>query len=339
MTFAITHSGTADEGDDYTVGTLTIAAGQTVGMMDPRLEVVDDTVSEGEETIELTLTAAGYEEASCTIRLEDDETATPAISGLNPTSGPVGTSVTISGSNFGVSEGTSRVGFAGTEATPTSWSDTSIVAPVPEGATSGNVVVTVGSQASNGVFFTVTASPGVTVAPAELTIPEGETRDYTVVLDTQPSASVTVTVWEPIDDRFTAEPTQLIFSSSSWDTPKTVTVTAPEDDNTLNESHTLVHSVSSTDGNYNGVRVDGIALTAEDNDAAAEPGVSMDPGRADDSRGRDARLHGGAGHAAVGFGDGDGLGTDRRSLHGRAHAADFQQLELGHAEDGDGDGA
>ena len=106
MTFTITHSGTADEGDDYTVGTLMIEAGERTGKMDPRLEVVDDTVSEGEETIELTVTAAGYEEASCTIRLEDDE---PAISGLAPAAGPVGTSVVITGANFGAAQGTSTV--------------------------------------------------------------------------------------------------------------------------------------------------------------------------------------------------------------------------------------
>ena len=46
-------------------------------------------------------------------------------------SGTAGTSVTITGTNFGVSEGTSTVEFAGTEAEPSSWSETSIVAPAP----------------------------------------------------------------------------------------------------------------------------------------------------------------------------------------------------------------
>ena len=233
LTFAITHSGTATHETDYTVGTLTIEAGRTFGTMDPQLRVVDDSLSEGEETIELTLTASGYEEARCTITLEDDETPTPAISGLNPTSGAVGTPVVITGSNFRASRrGPRTVAFNGTTAATTSWSDTSITATVPEGAATGEVVVTVGGTASNGVSFTVTAPPGVTVSPDELTIPEGETREYTVVLDTQPSSSVTVTVWEPIDDRFTADPTRLVFGRTTWDTPKPVTVTAPEDDNT-----------------------------------------------------------------------------------------------------------
>src|SRR5206468_4647003 len=94
----------------------------------------------------------------------------PSITSLNPTSGLVGTSVTITGANFGASQGKSTVTFKGIGAKPTSWSATSIVVPVPTGATTGNVVVTVGGVASNGVSFTVqsdTTPPVVTVtAPA-----------------------------------------------------------------------------------------------------------------------------------------------------------------------------
>ena len=48
-------------------------------------------------------------------------------------------------------------------ATPTNWSATSIAVPVPSGATTGNVTVTVAGQTSNAVLFTVTA-PTITVA-------------------------------------------------------------------------------------------------------------------------------------------------------------------------------
>jgi hypothetical protein len=82
-------------------------------------------------------------------------TPTPSITTLSPTSGTVGTSVTITGTNFGGSQGSSTVKFNGTSATPTSWSATSIKAKVPTGATTGNVVVTVSGVASNGVKFTV----------------------------------------------------------------------------------------------------------------------------------------------------------------------------------------
>src|SRR5262249_32609235 len=75
------------------------------------------------------------------------------------------TSVTITGTNFGSTQGTSTVKFNGTTATPTSWSATSIVAPVPSGATTGNVVVTVSGLASNGKAFTLNRPPTLTPVP------------------------------------------------------------------------------------------------------------------------------------------------------------------------------
>jgi len=74
--------------------------------------------------------------------------------------------VTITGTNFGTTQGTSTVKFNGATATATSWSATTIVTAVPSGATTGNVTVTVGGQNSNGVTFTVTVSTiSVTLTP------------------------------------------------------------------------------------------------------------------------------------------------------------------------------
>jgi hypothetical protein len=78
----------------------------------------------------------------------------PTISNLSSTAGPAGISVTINGSNFGTTQGSSTVTFNGTIANVT-WGPTAISTTVPLGATSGNVVVTVGGQASNGVPFIV----------------------------------------------------------------------------------------------------------------------------------------------------------------------------------------
>ena len=87
---------------------------------------------------------------------------TPTINTLSPSSGPVGTSVTINGVNFGSSQGSSTVTFNGMAATPTAWSATAIGVAVPTGATTGNVVVTVGGTASSGVPFTVYPIPSIT---------------------------------------------------------------------------------------------------------------------------------------------------------------------------------
>lgn len=82
-------------------------------------------------------------------------TPPPSISNVSPGSGLAGTAVTISGTNFGATQGTSTITFNGLAATPTSWSDTSISVPAPTGVTTGPVVVTARGSASNGVTFTV----------------------------------------------------------------------------------------------------------------------------------------------------------------------------------------
>jgi hypothetical protein len=83
----------------------------------------------------------------------------PIITSLSPSSGSVGTQVTISGSNFGATQGTSTATFNGVQTSPSSWNNSTIVAPVPTGALTGAVVVSVNGLASNGMTFTVTG-PG-----------------------------------------------------------------------------------------------------------------------------------------------------------------------------------
>lgn len=111
----------------------------------------------------------------------------PNISSLSPAAGPVGRSVTINGSNFGTSQGSNTVKFNGVTATPTRWSATGIDAPVPVSATTGAVVVTVGTLTSNGPTFTV--GPTGTIAG---TILRGS--DGTAISGAQVTASQAGTV-------------------------------------------------------------------------------------------------------------------------------------------------
>ena len=77
----------------------------------------------------------------------------PTISGVSPASGTIGTSVTVTGNNFGSSQGSSTIQFNGAVATSiTTWTNTQIVAAVPSNATTGPVLVTVGSIPSNNNF-------------------------------------------------------------------------------------------------------------------------------------------------------------------------------------------
>jgi hypothetical protein len=84
----------------------------------------------------------------------------PSITSLNRNYGAKSAVVNITGMNFGATQGSSTITFNGTLATSTSyltisWSDTLIEVAVPEAATTGNLVVTVGGLASNGIPFTI----------------------------------------------------------------------------------------------------------------------------------------------------------------------------------------
>jgi hypothetical protein len=87
----------------------------------------------------------------------------PTITSISPTSGPAGTLVTINGSNFGATQGSSFVSFGTTQASINSWSDTQIIAVAPSGL-SGTVPVTVTTTAgtSNGINFNF-AVPSITI--------------------------------------------------------------------------------------------------------------------------------------------------------------------------------
>lgn len=81
---------------------------------------------------------------------------TPAITSLSPTSGRVGSQVTIAGISFGSTQGSSAVMFGGVVAPVGSWTLNNITVTVPGGAATGNVVVSVGGLNSNSMPFTVT---------------------------------------------------------------------------------------------------------------------------------------------------------------------------------------
>jgi len=79
----------------------------------------------------------------------------PTIIQDSPAQASVGTPIKISGTSFGDQQGSSTVTFNSIAATPTSWSNTSITAPVPVGAADGALVVTVNGFQTNGVSFPI----------------------------------------------------------------------------------------------------------------------------------------------------------------------------------------
>jgi len=79
--------------------------------------------------------------------------AVPTLTAINPASGPIGTSVTLTGTNLG---GATSVSFNGTtQTTIANNTGTSLTVVVPNGATTGSVTVTTPNGTSNGLTFMV----------------------------------------------------------------------------------------------------------------------------------------------------------------------------------------
>jgi gliding motility-associated-like protein len=84
----------------------------------------------------------------------------PTITSFTPTSGPIATTVTITGTNFDLVPANNIVKFNGTTAaTPTGVTATNLTVVVPAGATTGTITVTVGvNTATSAMNFTVLAT-------------------------------------------------------------------------------------------------------------------------------------------------------------------------------------
>jgi gliding motility-associated-like protein len=107
----------------------------------------------------------------------------PTIISFTPSSGPVGTTVTITGTNFSTTPANNTVQFNGTTAVASASTATSITTTVPAGATTGKITVTVGGNtATSATNFTVTI-PGTitfTTQPVDRIVCAGATTTFSL---------------------------------------------------------------------------------------------------------------------------------------------------------------
>ena len=126
-------------------------------------------------------------------------------------------------------------------------------------------------------------SVGVAVSERTLTVPEGGQATYTVVLDAQPSATVTVRPLVSGDGDVTVSPATLRFNAASWDTPQTVTVRAREDGDSTDDAATVSHTVEGAAG----LAARDVEVTVRDNDQASTGiALTVSPEAVDEQRGR-----------------------------------------------------
>ncbi len=150
-----------------------------------------------------------------------------------------------------------------------------------------------------GVAVTVTDddTAGVTVSASSVTVAEGGSATYTVVLDLQPTSDVVINVTKSGSSDVTVSPARLTFTTANWSTAQTVTVAAAQDADAVDDAAAIAHAVDAARSadEFDAVNIAGVAVTVTDDDTAGGERVRN---RADGGRGRQRNLHGGPGRPA-----------------------------------------
>ena len=129
--------------------------------------------------------------------------------------------------------------------------------------------------------------PGITVSPVSLTIPEGQSRNYTIVLDTAPKSNVVIKISGSGELNLFKDGqaiSNLTFSQLDGTTPQTVTVTAGEDSDYTDDLESITHTISSNSAaEYQGLSVATVSVRVDDDDpppnnpATGSPTISGSP--------------------------------------------------------------
>ena len=285
--------GTSNEEDitDETDATYTLTADERGKKVKVEVRFVDILGGEETRTSAPTATLPGVTVSKTALTVTEEDTAGDSYTVVLDSQPTANVTVTVAG--HAGTDVTLTPSSATLTFTPTNWgtAQTVTVTAGDDADTANDAVSLTHSAASMdtdydgitiaGVAVTVTdndALPGVTVSTPALTVTEEDTAgdSYTVVLDSQPTANVTVTVAGHAGTDVTLSPTSLTFTPTNWGTAQTVTVTAGDDADTANESISLTHSSASTDSDYQGITIAGVAVTVTDNDAA-DPAVCAVP--------------------------------------------------------------
>ncbi|MCB8753402.1 DUF4347 domain-containing protein, partial [Planktothrix agardhii] len=202
--------------------------------------------------------------ADVTIPLTSSNTAEGTVnqSSLTFTSANwnVAQTVTVTGIDDSVDDGDIAYNIVTVAATST---DTNY-----SGVNASDVAVTNTDNDTKGI--TVTPTTGLTTTEA------GGKATFTVVLNSQPTADVTIPLTSSNTAEGTIDKTSLTFTTANWNTPQTVTITGVDDsvDDGDIAYNIVTAAATSTDTNYSGVAVADVAVTNSDNDTK---GITVTP--------------------------------------------------------------
>ena len=319
---------------------LTIPAGETAGTVTLTVTAKDNNIH-GPETTTVTVSADAEnrlgvtDPAGATLTIQDDDGPPTVTLAVSPNPIP---------ENGGVSTLTARLDWPSSRPIvvtvapdPAYTLDGNPTLTFPAGTTArqGTVVLTAKDNAIDAADATVsvggTANPSLTVAAAELTITDNDTRGvmvsehtlaikeggnpgtYTVVLASEPTSPVTIAVASS-DAAVRVNPPSLGFTAANWQTAQTVTVDAANDEveNNPPKTATITHTVT-----WRRLRRGERGLRDRDRDRRRESVHGCDPEREPGCRARGRRQQDGdrdrrvEWRAPLGPNRGDGLGHGR----------------------------
>ncbi len=104
----------------------------------------------------------------------------------------------------------------------------------------------------------------VTVDPHRLTLPEGWTGSYSLVLDGQPTGDVTISMLSDNPD-VAPYPNPIIFTPDNWQTEQLIGVPAAHDGDAVDDTAVISHTVSGA-AEYAGMAVASVTVTITDED-------------------------------------------------------------------------
>ena len=307
-------------GDFTQSGTmLTIAAGATTSTGAVTVRGNDNNVDADNKSVTVSATATGGNgvaaPSAATLTLTDDEATATATLVLTPSAilenGEVSTvtarlshptteatTLTVSAapgtdavaSDFNLSATTTLTIAAG----GTTSTGLVTVTAVDNAVASGRKRVTVSATAAGGRMVSAPSSATLIIRDDEFGLDEsavtgqatedGGQATFTVALQTQPSAAVTVSVTSRAEDGRADEsegrvsPSRLVFTVQNWETAQTVTVTGADDDVDDGDVAWKVRlDPSSGDVNYDGLDPVDVDVTTVDNDEAPTVELKLDP--------------------------------------------------------------
>ena len=250
---AVVDASSADEFDAVTIAGVAVT-------------VTDDDAA-GATVSETTLTVTEGGSASYTVRLNTQPTSDVVITvssgNTDVTVSPA--TLTFTSSNWGTAQTVTVRAAQDADAV----NDAASIAHAVVAASSANEY---DAATIAGVAVTVTDddAAGAAVSETTVTVAEGGSATYTVVLDAQPTSDVVIGVTRTGSPDVTVSPATLTFTPANWSTAKTVTVAAAQDADAVNDAASIAHAVvdASSADEFDLVTVAGVRVTVTDDDTA-----------------------------------------------------------------------